>query len=280
MIFVPWLPSFFRQLHGGTNLTTMLPGWSQAVSSPLLKSLPLVFIKFTLGRITIDDKRLYGFFVAFLFLGFLCLLVKALQKERRKTIQLVILFVVPIILAFITSFFVPVLAPQRVLFALPFFYGLISLGIISLSKRMRWAGIGSVVVISIFSLSLYYTNPRFQREQWRQAVSYVEQEANAESLIIFVFPDTFAPWQWYTTGAVDAIGIAPQFVLEEYDIQRFSSLIQSQNRIFLFQYLTELTDRKEKMRHFLQDVGFVKTQVKDFPGVGFIYTYETFFAQN
>jgi len=37
-------------------------------------------------------------------------------------------------------------------------------------------------------------NPSFQREQWRQAIGWVENKANTNSLALFEFSSPFGPW--------------------------------------------------------------------------------------
>ncbi len=278
--FLPWLPSFWQQLRIGTSLTTTLPGWGEAVSTPLLKALPLIFAKFILGRITMDDKILYGVLIGGLFGGFIYLLVSAWRKNQRLTQMLSILCGIPILLAFITSFFIPIIAPQRLLFVLPFFLGIITLGVVSLTKKPRIIAIGLISLISIISLLLYSTQPRFQREQWRQAIDFVEETASPYSLVLFIFPDTFAPWQWYSHGRVEALGIASRFVITHTDLETVTNTINQYDTIFVFDYLTDLTDKEEKTQQALREQGFIETRAVDFPGVGFIYIYEKFVAHS
>ncbi len=121
---------------------------------------------------------------------------------------------------------------------------------------------------------LYYTQPKFQREQWRQAVDFVEKNRTDNSLVIFIFPDAFAPWQWYNKGIVRSISVAPNFILKEEDIMKYSTQIQNAARIFYFHYLTDLTDPTKKMEKFFPQFGFTLLGIKDFTGVGFVSIYE------
>lgn len=278
--FLVWLPKLWQQLTGGVQLTHVLPGWSEAVSTPLSKALPLTFIKFIIGRVTFDNKLVYAgvFFICVVLV--IVVIRQGLKKERKNTKELLLLFGVPIGLSFLVSFIVPIFAPQRMLFVLPFFYALISVGVIALTAKWRFILVGFFISISLYSLILYTTNPRFQREQWREAVSYVENNSTSHSLVLFAFPDAFAPWQWYTQEKVFALGIAPDFQVNEVSMSAYHTAYLSTDRIFYFHYLSDLTDPQKTTQNYLERLGFAHTETIDFPGVGFVYIYEKFLAHN
>lgn len=274
LFFLPWLPEFLQQLRIGRSLTVSLPGWSEAVSTPLAKALPLTFTKFILGRITIDDQFVYALLILFLFGLTMFLAWQTYKRYRRISAKLILLTASPILLAFLVSFVVPILAPQRVLFVLPFFYFFLALGTHAILNR-KLSIIAAVVILisSLYSLFLY-TQPRFQREQWRQAVHFVETTATKDSLVIFVFPDEFAPWQWYSHDQVETKSIAPEFVVTEINLHAIQADLLQANRIYYFHYLTDLTDPVERTQTYIKNLGFREVRTVDFPGVGFISIYE------
>ena len=51
-----------------------------------------------------------------------------------------------------------------------------------------------VVYISIVGNVLYFTRPRLQREQWRQAIDFLRQQ---NITVVVKFFDKFAPFYWY-----------------------------------------------------------------------------------
>src|SRR3989344_3625352 len=271
--FIPWIPSFWQQLGIGSSLRFTLPGWSEAVSTTIYKSLPLIFAKFTLGRITFANKWFYGGLVSGLFIFFGILFAGGYKKFKSEISQVGLLGVLPILLAFGAAFFLPILAPQRVLFSLPFFYVLWSIGLVS-RPRLKQVGLTILIGVSLYSWYLYHSRPEFQREQWRQAVSYVENNRTAKSKVIFVFPDAFAPWQWYSHGLVENIAVAPTFTVKETELSQFTSSLVTSDRLFYFHYLTDLTDPSHRSENYLVNLGFFETQKIDFPGVGFISIYE------
>lgn len=271
--FIPWFSSLKQQLDIGSGLITVLPGWREAVSTPLVKSLPLIFTKFIIGRISFPHKFFYGSYIIILFIIFLFLFISSFKKKQRLTSILIIFVSIPIFSVFLFSFYLPIIAPQRLLFLLPFFYLILAIGILSL-RNGRLLVVLLFLVVNISSVFLYYTQPKFQREQWRQAVNFVEKNRTDNSLVIFIFPDAFAPWQWYNKGIVRNISIAPNFILKEEDIMKYSTQIQKVDRIFYFHYLTDLTDPDKKMEKLFPQFGFTLLGIKDFPGVGFVSIYE------
>lgn len=271
LIFVPWIPSFLEQLKIGTSLTTTLPGWGEAVSTPPIKAIPLIFAKFFLGRITIDNKIIYGSIVMAL-IGVFFYFVYISRKNRNHSF-FSILFFVPLILAFLPSLVIPIIEAKRLLFILPFFLGIIALGNIEVKQQLKRIFLSLIIISSIYGLFQYFTNPRFQREQWRQAVAFVEQNGDGTQIALFAFPQPFAPYQWYSQNRIYSYGVAKNFVVSDIDIVKVRKLVEQRNHIYLFQYLSELTDPRNKLPKILEEEGFVLTNTYDFPGVGFIYEY-------
>ena len=204
---------------------------------------------------------------------FVKLVIEFFKKKTKVTLKIGLLLTLPMMLAFIVSLKLPILAPQRVLFVLPFFYILLAGGIVSLIHRKKLLLV-ILIGVELFSLYLYATNPQFQREQWRQAVAWVEENRTAESKAVFVFPAAFAPWQWYSNGVVEAVAVAPTFKISEVDLMPFQVKLAASDRLFYFHYLADLTDSDKKMPGFFTNLGFLEKRKMDFPGVGFISVYD------
>lgn len=274
IFFTPWLPAFLKQLKIGTDLTRTLPGWSGAVSPQSLTSLPIVFSKFVLGRITVDNKLTYGLLVFGLFCGYLYLAYLCYVHKRRQSVPLSLFLVGPILAAFIISWVIPVLAPQRVIFSLPFFYIIPVLGMTTLKKQLRFIPPLIFTCLSCISLYLYFTQPKFQREQWRESVKFVEETRSAFSVAVFAFPEPFAPWQWYSKGVVPVLSVAPGLTVTPEDINRLAADISKYDKIFFYHYLTDLTDPQRRIAGFMHSAGFFEIKTQDFPGAGFVTVYE------
>ena len=271
IFWLPWLPMFFRQLRIGTGWANQYYLWRISVGTPLFKALPLIFAKFWLGNITIDNKFLYGLLVLGLFLLSSFLVYKARKLNEKITLLLLTVLLIPIFTAFLISFFIPVIAPKRLLLVLPEFYILLALGITNLGKKIKTPIFCLTVSLNLIFLGIYYTNPRFQREQWRQAVAWVEAKASSQSLVIFEFASDFGPWSWYQTNKVElkAIFANEDFSIEETMLQ----ITQNKKTIFLFGYLADMTDPEKKASLWLSQNDYHLIETHDFPGVGFIYVY-------
>ncbi len=268
--FFPWLPSFIKQLERGTG--GIFSGWTSIVSVAPIKAIPLTFAKFIFGKGTIDNLLLYGLVVIPMFLIFLLSIWESYRK--REGTKILILFFIFFFTSILISFIIPIIAPQRLIFLLPFFLLSIAYGIFQIKKIWRVTAIVVVMFTSTAGLFDYYTNPYVQREQWRQAISYVEENDTVDKTIaIFVFPEPFAPYLWYEKGKIEAIGIAPRFRLETDDLDKLSEILVGKEKIYLFQYLTGLTDPTDLAKKYFESLGYKLSNTKDFPGVGFIFEY-------
>lgn len=270
LLFIPWLPYLVEQLSVGIggNFT----GWQSVVSVSPLKAIPLTMAKFILGKGSIDNNLLYALaiiptFILFLYGCFICM-----KNNIGKT--LLILFFVPFTAIFLIAFLIPVIAPQRFLFLLPFFLLITSFGLTRMSYKIQILSIFVILTGNIFGIYQYISSPYVQREQWKQAVRFIESDQNSNNIALFIFPDSFAPFIWYSKGAVEGRGIATKFIIEDNDLLKLHPVIESKDKIYLFQYLTGLTDPKNKTGNFLVSQGLIHQDTKDFPGVGFIYVYE------
>lgn len=268
LFFLPWMPYFLEQLRVGS--AGIFTGWQNVVSVPTLKVLPLTFAKFIFGRGSIENNLIYSLVLLPTLLVFTISLYKILSTKKKS--EMLIFFSAPLIASFLVSFIIPVVAPQRLTFLLPYFFLILGIGIMKLSGIKRILCIVIIISTSILGIYDYYTNPYVQREQWREATEFVENDSGA--LALFVFPEPFAPYIWYQKNRIESIGIAPKFRIEREDLERVEKEINGHKKVYLFQYLTGLTDPGHQTWEFLEQKGYSETSIRDFPGVGFIYVFE------
>ena len=271
--FVPWLPTFFQQLSGGSGLTHILPGWSEAVSISPVKAVALTLAKFMIGRVTIENKPLYAVTFLLMTIGILILWYRSIKVWKGTSAALTLFIAIPTALAFGISFFLPIIAPQRLLFTLPFFLLILASGLATFRYQSKIIILLGILLPNLFGLSQYYLNPRFQREQWRQATAFVEDQADTHTAVVFAFPEPFAPYLWYSKDKTHAIGIVKNFLVNQDDLQNLSLYVSNKTSIFFFQYLTDLTDPQKEIPKNLEANGFTLMKTIDFPGVGFVYEY-------
>lgn len=272
----PWLVLFPQQIQNGLSAAAISPAWAQVVGSPQITTLAVTFVKFTIGRISHDNNLIYALmfspaaaYIAFLF-G-----MSHFRISRLRSFLWYFLFLT-VILGFGLSFFVPVFSYFRFLFVLPAFYIIIASAI----NTINWPPLvrtllGLFLIINLTSTYIYFSNPKFQREDWKGASSYVLANSNENSIALFESNFTMAPFDYYNQGQVQAEGGLDNFNPQTGEVRlKLEGQTKDKDKVFLFQYLSQITDPQGIIFKELSLQGFTNTQTKDFPGVGFLYQFE------
>ncbi|MEP7166986.1 MAG: glycosyltransferase family 39 protein [Candidatus Woesebacteria bacterium] len=268
LLFLPWLPTFLLQLQAGTTLTQSLPGWSLAVATPQLKALPLILAKFFVGQVPFHGHPFFILSTAMILLltAWLCL-----QSVRNPKLKLFWYWlIIPLLGSWIVSFFIPIIQAKRVMLGLPAL-----LGIISLERKKLW----KVIVILVFllqgvSLFLYYTDQNIQRENWRVVTSQIEMQSPENAAVLFSFRQPFAPWTWYEDKKIPVIVTGKIRIDQATDLSSVSSQLDSVSIVYLFDYLTDLTDPAHQLQATLNDRGFEQIALIDGKQVGFVRIFK------
>lgn len=276
LFLTPWLVILPKQIAGGLSVAAATPAWAQVVGQKEIKNLLITPVKFTIGRISHDNNLTYalifapiGIFVSFLFLV-------SLFRISRLRLFLWYWFFGPIVLAYLVSFLIPIFAYFRLIFVLPAFYLIIAsaTNIVNWPPQTRFL-LAIVLSINLVSASIYFLNPKFQRENWRDAVSWVRENSTPQTLVLFESPSSVAPFDYYNHGQVKTAGALHSFVADSQEIKKkVKTIAGDHNKIFLFQYLSGITDPQGLVFKELTTQGFVNTDTRDFPGVGFIYEFK------
>lgn len=262
-VFLLYLPVFFIfgvQLKTGLEATRNLPNWTNLINLNFLKALPLTFVKFSIGRITFFNQKLYTL-IALGILGFFGGIgVYGVYKnyKKDKDFKIILLwFLVPVLGAWIASLVVPNYQPFRLLLILPAFYLLLTYGILAISKRKRYLAAAFVLVINIISLLKYYRNPYFWREDWRRVAQYLEKE----DLSIVISSSTFN-WPLVYYGVKDKVIGVIEGVKELNEENRIGLIGKigemGKNRVAYTPYLGDIYDKEKKIPIWLGEMGFVK----------------------
>lgn len=260
VFLTPWLPVLSRQLHNGLAVRDNSPGWWLVLGRTNLKELLLVPTKFVIGRMSFYNKFLYTAFVLFSFAVFAIPLHHALQKWAKSRLLWMWLFV-PIAVAALIGFRVSIFSYFRLLFLLPAFCLLIAYGLSLVEKRYKNTVFVLVVLFSFVCTAIYLFTPRFHREDWRGAVSWIEQDANDKSAAaLFVTKNQRDPYFYYTQNVVRSYG--PDG-LEAGNFER----------IYLMRYVQPIFDPQDTLRKRVEEAGYHKTTEKDFNGVT-VWKYE------
>ena len=259
VLYVPWLPQFYKQLQSGTNIDTYLPGWRNVLSVPLLKAFPVIIFKLVAGRITFLSRYLYGAYIVFV----LAVTFASLFVSRVKNQFLLIWLFVPLFALLVTSVALPQNQPFRVMFVLPALILLFSFSCQRFPKLFTTL----FIYIAIVGNLAYFTRVRLQREQWRQAISFLEKQSGA---IVVKFSDKFSPFYWYAPQ-LPVLAAISSFPAETASVT--SKLSSVSGPIYTLDYLGDLTDPGRAIESSLGNMGYAQTAIYDFPGVGFIRKY-------
>lgn len=276
ILLFPWLLIFPRQLHVGLSAKAASPAWAQVVGSGDYNSLILTFVKFTIGRITYGQKVIYAllFAPAAIFVTGLFAISTFRMSSKRSFIYF--WFFLPIFLAFIVSFFIPVFSYFRFIFVLPAFYIIWASAITSLN----WIPItrfllGIALILNLTASLIYLTNPKFQREDWRGATAYVSANSDVNTITLFESEFSVSPFEYYNRNKIENIGVLTSFTADTEKFKpKLENAINGRNKVYLFQYLSGITDPDGLVYQELTKLGFANTQTKDFNGVGFVYEFK------
>lgn len=274
LTFLPWLPSFLAQLHAGQTLRADLPGWESIVSFTQVKALTLTVGKFLFGILDLSTEPIYlmttglvGAIAAYLFWY-------AWKNARKQLMEHFLLFscwvALPILIAWVVSFWVPVVQPKRVLFALPGAYLFISWLIQASIKqsarplvtRMAQALLAVLFMINLTGILSYYLLPKYQRENWREVHHYITQKYSSESSIaVLAFPAPFAGWEWYNRQNHFPTYATGSYVLStdptSSDRVRLKTLTDK-DFLLIFEYLRDITDPQRLIEKDLARYGYTE----------------------
>lgn len=267
-----WLPVFLSQLNVGSVASSNLPTWKFVAGAFDFKTLPLTFVKFIIGRISLADKIIYAalvFPICSLFAYFLFRGVKSLNDNPKKL--LLAWIVIPPIVATIISFVVPVYNYFRVLYVLPGFIILVSAGILA-TKKFKYILGGTVLLIELLCSFVYLLNPKYQREDWKDLVSFFKDQQTA--IILFESSGTLPPFDYYAKGELNAKGALRDFPARgESDVADLEGLLKDYKEVYLVDYLVQISDPDRLVAKKLTVVGYEQIDIRDFNGVGFVYHY-------
>ncbi len=263
LAILPWLFIFLIQLKTGVNTALNLPGWSNVVGGTF-NELLLIPLKTFFGRASFQDRNLYTIVSVLAASIYGVIFASSLRKANQTTKLLIIWIGIPLLSAFLISFFVPVLSYFRMIFILPAVYLLLAKGIDNLPKKLALPSFLIICLISVLSLGAYYLNPAFQREDWRGAINFISKNINKESVVVFENNEIPAPARYYASDLSNfKAGLSPD--LEE-------SLL-NKRQVFLFEYLADVYDPDRVVEKKLKELDFFNTETFDFSGVGFIKLY-------
>jgi uncharacterized membrane protein len=271
ILSILWLPIILIQAESGKWLLATWPEWKAVAGGATFKQAALVWMKFIFGRISLHNKGLYYLIILISSVPFLISLISA-RITLCKNIVIWMWLIIPLLIGFGTSFFIPAFIYFRFLYILPAFYLLTAIGIYSIKNK----SVGLLLILSIIAINLtgwfvYVIDGKQQREKWVQAVNFIENNAGGEDVILFSFTEPFAPFEWYYNGAAKAAGATDNISANpEKSVEITKELVQDAMYVFYFEYLSGISDPQKSVVGGIKESGFEKVNTYDFQGVGFV----------
>jgi uncharacterized membrane protein len=288
--FLPWVPSLLEQLRVGSDLQKTLPGWSDVVGTPWLKSLPLTAAKLVFGVLDLSFSPAYlvtAGLVAFLTL-FLVWNKKTVflswgeVKKNPYTVLPVVWLVLPLIVTWVVSLIIPVLQPKRVLFLWPafslFMAQLVTPHIENFlaHKKMEKSWVPGMFLAALLfgtntiSTGAYWTTPALQREDWRSMIKKLESLTPPDKTVaIFAFPAPFAPWVWYASPEIDTLSTGTLSVGQIASVRDFVEPVNQYEYVVTFEYLQQLSDPNKDIEQTVSSYQYKDVYLLDYPLIGF-----------
>ncbi|MCL4416543.1 MAG: glycosyltransferase family 39 protein [Actinobacteria bacterium] len=268
-----WIPVFLSQLNVGAVASANLPAWKFIVGGFDFKTLPLTFVKFIIGRISLANKTIYYAILLPICSLFAYLLWNGIRKSNSFQKKLLITWIIiPPLIATLISLVVPVYNYFRVLFILPGFVILIAAGIFYFKNKLRVAFLVVVVLIEFICSLLYLFIPGYQREDWRGLVHSFQ--SIKPSIILFESSGTLPPFDYYAKGSLNAKGALKDFpAKDESSVSELEPLLKNKREVYLIDYLVQISDPNRLVAGKLTSLGYKEENTKNFNGVGFVYHY-------
>jgi len=263
--YLPWGPQFVTQLHSGVNIDVYLPGWRGLLSLGPIKAMPLVLFKLVAGRIDFLSTPLYVLYIAYT----LALMGGSILLAKTQRWFLLSWLFIPLILAIIVSFVIPLTQPFRLIFIMPALILLLTQAVLRFPRLALLA----VIYISVTGMVMYTTRPRLQREQWRQATQYLQSQSNGTSQVVVKFSDRFAPLAWYAPR-LPVLGAVPSYPAKIGEVKPLIvDSLAGKDNVYLLDYLGQLSDPYIVVDKAITDLGYTLQETVNFEGVGFIHHY-------
>lgn len=247
VVFGLWAPVFLKQITGGLGVAGS-PWWN-ILGTLTWKNLGLIPVKFILGRISFDNKIIYGATSTFVSIIYFILIIVRRPCKTRSCMLILGWLSIPIILGVLISLKIPILYYFRFLFCLPALYILAGRGIAGLRGKMFYILLSVVILINIISSGFYLLDSKFQREDWRGI-----SRAIGEDTIVYPSNSQEEALIYYGKGS---------------QIVYFDDFKGGDTTIWLSRYVWQIFDQGDEARIKVGNLGYNKVQELNLNGVEF-----------
>jgi mannosyltransferase len=193
------------------------------------------------------------FFAFFIILGVVLVFYKKAQKakskksvgiiqkvtpdikitERKVVIYLLIWMVLPIIISVVVSYIAGPMYEHRYLIGiLPSYLLLVAIGITQIHSKV-WSTIVLIMILIVSGIGLHYNYSNPIKEQWREAVEYIENNELKQDKIVLSTSYIQVPFNYYYQGVSQIYGPPNTSYLKQPQ-EFLKDCIDSKSRIWLF----------------------------------------------
>lgn len=257
-IFMLYFPIFKKQMGISSYFFEKYPEWNEVIGGFSLKEIALLFIKFISGRVSFDNKIIYAVFNGISCLLFWGLFALGLKKHEGEAKYLNFLFVGISSLALLLSLKIHIFSYFRLFFLLPIFYLGVGLGFQTLNKSQQKFFAPSLITINLIFLSLYLFIPSNQRENWKKALAFTQNEKPDQVLIM---SQVSKAYEYYNLNKLNSHLIANPDYFND-------SVLKNNKKIAVFSYGLPIFDPEDKIREQLSKCGYNLIKGDSFNQVG------------
>jgi uncharacterized membrane protein len=258
IFFILYLPILNKQLGVSSHFFEKYPIWNKVIGGFGLKEIALLFIKFISGRVGFDNKIVYVMVNGISCLFFWGLFALGLKNQKGEAKYFNFLFAGIFSLALLLSLKIHIFSYFRLFFLLPIFYLGIGLGFQTLSKSWQKLAAPGLILINLIFLSLYLFFPSNQRENWKKALAFTQNEKPNQVLIM---SQVSKAYEYYDSNKLNYYLIAnPDYFTD--------TALRNNNRIALFSYGLPIFDPQDKIRKKLNKSNYKLIKGDSFNQVG------------
>jgi hypothetical protein len=216
LIFIPWVLYFL--IRGAASETQPL------IQNPSIYSLLQTFVNFLFG---FQATNIQSLLIALWPLSLIPIFLIFSKREADAPFENIryfsIMTILPIILAFLISFFKPVYLVRYLIFTIPSFFLIFSWILFHISRQI------STAVLTIFALIMFgflmiqnISNATPVKEDYKSVSSYLVSKSSPRDVIFVSAPFTIYPLEYYYKGTAVVVTIPEWDVYKTQTIPPFS----------------------------------------------------------
>jgi len=245
LLWLPWLPTVVMQAH-----SHRVP-WIVPPTLPMLRD---TLLRLTTG-ILIDQPGGPPAILGWLWLSMTGLAValawKRGQEQQRELVFSGLLFGVPAALIVGLSFAYPLYQDKQFVFLVPALMSCLAAGLLALRPLWRILAVAGLLALNAYPLyDLYY---RGSRPEWREAIAYMDDNAQPGDLIVLnpaageIMLDLYSAHRWPVVGfprAYDILvgGFVGETVTPTTLEARLGPVLESYDRVWLLEFTADVWD--------------------------------------